>query len=395
MLVADLSMDTGSGSGHFLISMGVNVLFKYTSPISRVFFQFLVATIAWLGLSNPLSAAGVPVEVESVSRADLIQLVPVTGTVTTPRHAALSTSVEGLIESLHVDIGDKVKRGDVLVSLDDELAQLELQGVRAAVKEAEEELADAQRRYREAQRLIDQKNISQSVYDDRKAAVRIQQATLERRQAEAAHQQGMVERHQVKAPFDGVISEREVAEGEWATPGSPLLILVDSQQLFIDFAVSQEYFPQLTQETPVQVQLPGRSEQRFQGQITSIVPVSDRGARTFIVRAQLREQAAVTPGMSAKGSLAVNSGEQGIVVSRDAITRHPNGRITVWLVEESPDGQWLARETPVKLGNQFGQRVEIRSGLKGGEKVVVRGNNTLQDGQQVAIQSSSQFSQTD
>ncbi|MDX1695824.1 MAG: efflux RND transporter periplasmic adaptor subunit [Ketobacteraceae bacterium] len=349
----------------------------------------MVATIAWLGLVNPLSAAGVPVEVEPVRRADLIQLVPVTGTVTTPRYASLSTSVEGLIEALHVDIGDQVKQGDVLVSLDDELAQLELQGARAAVREAEEELADAQRRYREAQRLIQQNNISQSVYDEREAAVRISQAALERRQAEAAHQQATVARYQVKAPFAGVISEREVAEGEWATPGAPLLVLVDSQQLFIDFAVSQEYFPQLTQETPVQVQLPGRSEQRFQGQITSIVPVSDRSARTFIVRARLNEPAAVTPGMSAKGSLAVNSGEEGIVVSRDAITRHPNGRISVWLVEKSEDGQWLARETPVKLGQQFGQQVEVRSGLKGGEKVVVRGNNTLQDGQQVAIQSSS------
>ena len=364
-------------------------MFNYTSPISSACFRFLVATIAWLGLVNPLSAAGVPVEVEPVRRADLIQLVPVTGTVTTPRYASLSTSVEGLIEALHVDIGDQVKQGDVLVSLDDELAQLELQGARAAVREAEEELADAQRRYREAQRLIQQNNISQSVYDEREAAVRISQAALERRQAEAAHQQATVARYQVKAPFAGVISEREVAEGEWATPGAPLLVLVDSQQLFIDFAVSQEYFPQLTQETPVQVQLPGRSEQRFQGQITSIVPVSDRSARTFIVRARLNEPAAVTPGMSAKGSLAVNSGEEGIVVSRDAITRHPNGRISVWLVEKSEDGQWLARETPVELGQQFGQRVEVRSGLKGGEKVVVRGNNTLQDGQQVAIQSSS------
>ena len=88
--------------------------------------------------------------------------------------------------------------------------------------------------------------------------------------------------------------------------------------------------------------------------------------------------------MSVRGRLRLDTGRQGVAVSRDAMLRFPDGRITVWVVDgggETP----VVRERIVQVGLEFDGLVEITSGLVEGERVVTRGNETLQDGQAVDI----------
>ena len=92
----------------------------------------------------------------------------------------------------------------------------------------------------------------------------------------------------------------------------------------------------------------------------------------------------LTPGMSAAGLLEAADRRRAVVVSRDALLRHPDGRITVWVVEgEAPTA--TVRERRVEIGLAFDGRVAIRSGLEAGTRVVVEGNEALQQGQQVSI----------
>ena len=122
------------------------------------------------------------------------------------------------------------------------------------------------------------------------------------------------------------------------------------------------------------------------GRIQAIVPVKDPGARTFLVRvvAADRPEPQVTPGMSARGVLRLDSGRTGLVVSRDALLRYPDGRQVVWVVDGSADLP-AVRERQVETGLMFDGQVEILSGLDAGATVVIRGNEALQDGQAVSI----------
>ena len=94
----------------------------------------------------------------------------------------------------------------------------------------------------------------------------------------------------------------------------------------------------------------------------------------------------MTPGMSARVNVSLRTGQRGTVVSRDAIIRYPDGRITVWVLEKNGE-KALVRERKVAIGIAFEGFVQIRSGLKEGERVVVRGNESLQDGQAVQLAS--------
>lgn len=327
-----------------------------------------------------------PVVVATAEVREVTELVPVSGTVSSPRVARLSTEVAGRVEQVLVEAGDHVDVGAPLLRLDGALAQLALEAVQAATEQARAELADARRRLADAERLARARGIAQTEVRARQTEVRSDTAALRLRQAEQRTAAERLRRHELQAPFEGVISRKLTEAGEWVTPGDPVLELLAVRGLRVDFRVPQGYFPRIGQATPVELRLdalPGRS---LPGRIGEIVPVSDPSARTFLVRVYPEaDDLPLTPGMSASGTLRLRTGERRVVVSRDVLIRHPDGRLTVWVVQG--DGpQPTVAERQVDTGLAFDGLVAVTDGLEAGERVVVEGNEALQQGQRVAVQ---------
>ena len=343
-----------------------------------------------LSLVLPIATyAQAPVRVETVSDQLIVSQVNVTGTVTSPRTAVLSTAVAGLVAELTTDEGHRVTVGDPLLRLDAELAQLALERALAEVLQRETDLADARRRFTEAEKVGEQRGIARTQIESLRAEVTSDEAALVASQAAAREQQAIVERHTLRAPFAGVISQRFTELGEWVNPGNGLLELVATENLRFDFQVGQDNFAALSPQTPVDISLDAAPGQLVAGRVDTIVPVKNPNARTFLIRvlaedSEVSDALRITPGMSVRGQLNVDAGRSGIAVSRDAILRFPDGRITVWVVDTAGDTP-VVREQLITVGFEFSGRVEITSGLSVGDLVVVRGNETLQDGQEVTV----------
>jgi len=346
-------------------------------------------TALTLLLFSIAAVAQAPVRVEPVSERLIVSQINVTGTVTSPRTAVLSTAVAGIVAELTIDEGHRVETGDPLLVLDSELAQLSLDRARAEVQQREIAVADARRRFTEAEKVGSQRGIAQTQIESLRAEVTSNEAALAASRAAAREQQAIVERHTLRAPFAGVISERLAELGEWVNPGNGLLELVATENLRFDFRVGQENFAALTPETPVEITLDAVPDQTVPGRVAAIVPVKNPGARTFLVRvvaenADTENALHITPGMSARGKLNVDAGRNGIAVSRDAILRFPDGRVTVWVVDSGEDVP-VVREQIIRTGFEFNGMVEVTDGLSVGDLVVVRGNETLQEAQAVSI----------
>jgi RND family efflux transporter MFP subunit len=298
--------------------------------------------------------------------------------------ALLSAAVEGLVTDVRVDVGDRVGRGDVLAALDVELAQIELRAARAAARQTAEELRDAERRLEEARSLVADRIFPESEVEALVAEVAVDAAALERLQAEADRRAALVERHRIRAPFPGVISRKLIEAGGWLAPGTEAFELVATDDLRLDFQVAQEYLSRVDAGTAVRVSV-GAGSESASGRVLAVVPVTDPTARTFLVRVVVDDGALdLTPGMSARATLTLDTGRNGVLVPRDALLRFPDGRVTVWVVE-TVDGSPRVAERQVELGVVSGGRVEIRSGIRPGTRVVVRGNEALQEGQRVRI----------
>lgn len=325
------------------------------------------------------------VVVETAERAELVQQVEVRGSVTAPRTAQVSSSVAGLLSRVEVQEGDRVAAGQRIARLDGELDALALDVARAATAEAEAQLADARRRLDEARRIGADFFPAEEIRT-RETVVETARATLARRQAEQARQQAVLARHEIKAPFAGIVSTRHRQIGEWIAPGEALIELVDLGGLQLEFALPQALYGRVGPRSTLEVRLDADPQRVHPGRVRAVIPVNDATARTFAVRAVLDGDAPpLTPGMSARATLRLPSGRDGVTVPRDALNRHADGRVTVWVLRDDA-GTLRVREQRVALGETAGDRVAVAEGLNGGEQVVVRGNEALRDGQPVTPQ---------
>lgn len=338
---------------------------------------------------SAVATAQVPVQVEAVSARTIVEQVNVTGTVTSPRTAVLSSSVAGLVTDIAVDEGRRVKKGEAILQLDAELPRLALQRSKVEVRQRETVLADAQRRFAEAQSVGPERGVAQTRIDSLSAEVASAEAALAVARIAVREQAALLARHKVNAPFAGVIRERFTELGEWVSPGDGLFELVAMDDLRFDFRVSQNFFGNIKEDTAVEITLDSLPDQTLSGKISAIVPIKDPGSRTFLVRTlananEAIESLAISPGMSASARFSLDTGRTGTAVSRDSIVRYPDGRMTVWIVK-TVDGLPTVSEQAVRSGVEFDGFIEIKEGLADGDRVVSRGNESLQNDQIVNI----------
>jgi RND family efflux transporter MFP subunit len=333
-----------------------------------------------------LGAAQVaPVELANVERRGIVETLRLTGSLTSPNTARLSPDVEGRLVSLAVDAGARVEAGAELFKLDDELARLELAQAVAAEHEAEADLADARRRVIEVRKLVADGSFPESEARSLEALVTRNLAILERRRAERAYAAATLERHTLRAPFRGVIAAREADPGERVDTDSNVLLLVAIDRLQLDLRVPQQYFMRIEIGTPMTLGLDALPGKKLETSVSRVVPVSDPEARTFLVRAEVSNaEGRLTPGMSVRAVLRIGTNREAEVVPRDALIRYPDGRTIVWVAVVEGDS-YVVRERLVKTGLSFDDSVEIVEGLDAGERVVVRGNEALSDGQSVRL----------
>jgi RND family efflux transporter MFP subunit len=325
-----------------------------------------------------------PVAVAEATRAAIVDPVRLNGTVVSPRVARVSGEVEGRVARMEVALGDPVEAGAPLVRLDRDFGRLDLDAAAAETREARARLADARRRLEDGERLAADDTLPRNEVEVRRLAVRRAEARLARLETAEAYQRERLARHVIRAPFAGVVAERIAEAGEWVEPGTAVVELVATDRLLVEVPVPQRYFGAVTEDATARLRFDAAPGRTVPAEVAARVPVSDPTARTF--RLRLRPEAeglALTPGMSARVTLRLETGEEGITIPRDALVRYPDGRTTVWVVE--PGDPPTVAERQVRIGRSFDGRIVVTGGLGAGTRVVTRGNEALSPGQQVRL----------
>ena len=148
--------------------------------------------------------------------------------------------------------------------------------------------------------------------------------------------------------------------------------------------MAQEFLAAIKNVEQATVILDPLQSSPLEAKIDVVVPVKDPVSRTFLTRLTFDDpESLASPGMSGKAVLKVRPARpQSVSIPRDAVTRYPDGSATVWTIREE-GGRQIARSVPVVTSGSLGETVEVTKGLKGGEQVVVRGNEGLSDADEV------------
>ncbi len=371
----------------------ISVLSGGSAMTNQLVSAVMVAVVALVASSAVWAQrAPAPVVVAKAKVMAVSDTVQLPGTVVASRTAKLSSAIGGLVKSVSVDFGDRVKSGDTVVALDNAQAQLVLEQAKAAVQEAQANLTEKRRLLRVGRNLTRRGVLTKNQADTRRAEVLIAQAGLKRLLAVQASALDSLNRHRIVAPFAGVIAEKFVESGEWVSPGTAIVELIANQDVLVDVSLPQKYFSQLSDQTRFALTIDAIPGRTVMGQRAALSPVSDPTMRTFKLRVSLpadvnETMPGIAPGMSAQVTLTLTSDAQSVVVPRDSVVRKAGGRTTVWVAQmlAGDDGFATVTEKTVRIGNSFDENVVVFSGLKAIDRVVVSGNESLREKQKVRI----------
>ncbi|MDX1678179.1 efflux RND transporter periplasmic adaptor subunit [Arsukibacterium sp.] len=360
-----------------------NWIVAYCPPLKGPLLTFILLLSMVSAQAQAQDKQPVPVRVAMPAAQTVGQQLQLTGTLTARQHARLSARTDGLVSRVRVDAGDKVSEGQVLLELDPALATEQLKQLQAAAQVTAADLTETARLVNEAEQLTLQKLFPQTELELRQANYARAKALHQQAQAAVAQQQEVLARHKLIAPFAGVIAAKLTDAGEWVSLGTPVLELVALSPLHLDVQMPQEHFQTLDQLQQIKVQSDMQPGTELQANIIATVPVIDASARSFLVRLQLQQssQLQLLPGTSASATFNMTTrSEHSVVVPADAILRHPDGSFSVFIVRDN-----TAYRRLVTVGRRNGKEVEVEDGLTADEAVVIRGNETLRDGQPVNI----------
>lgn len=262
------------------------------------------------------------------------QNLVLTGTIEAKQRAQLAPLESGRVLKLNVEIGDEVIAGQSLLTLDNKLATLEVEGAKASLNAAEVNQQEAKRLYKEVLQLSKQQLVAETLISERAASLANATAQLARASATLSLQQELLNRHTLNAPFSGVIAMRNVDIGEWITQQTAVLTLVAQDDLRLSVAIPQQYYNRLAKQAnvPVTVLPDSMDIQPIVAVLNRFVPVSDPTTRTFMAQIDLPQDAGLVAGMSARAQISLpNSNQSAIILPRSAIKQHPDGGSSVFI----------------------------------------------------------------
>ncbi len=316
------------------------------------------------------------VEVAKVKTMPLQDDAQAVGSLKSRQSVILRPEVAGRVAELAFADGARVRKGQLLLRLDDTLQKAEL-------SQAEAQLSIARANLKRNQELVAENFVAQRVLDESRASLQVAEAQV-------ALAQARLGRMRIVAPFDGTVGIRTVNLGDYVKDGADLVNLEDTSTLFVDFRMPERYQGQLAVGQGVKVQidaLPGRD---FTAKVQALDPLVDANGRSVLVRASLVPAAGANlrPGMFARVTTVFSVNDAALVVPEEAIVPQGNRQVVFKLASEGEGeaAKSVVRRTEVQLGVRRGSQVQIVSGLREGDTVVVAGQQRLQrDGMAVRV----------
>jgi RND family efflux transporter MFP subunit len=235
------------------------------------------------------------------------------GAVPAENNSSLSAQISAVIEQFHVDTGYKVKKGDLLVTLNCKENRLKLKQASANLNAEKAQLTNAKSQFIQAKKLNKQGNISKEIYNQREAEENRLKATVENRKAAKSLAQINVDRCQIKAPFDGYITRRDASVGELTQPGTALLQLISKTNNIVEVKINNRLLNSFSQGKNYQFVFNNKS---YALKVEFILPVLDKATRNHIARLSFVSEHAIT-------------GSVGKVKWQDAISSIPSSYIVL------------------------------------------------------------------
>ncbi len=292
------------------------------------------------------------------------------GVVKSDKTALLLPESAGVINSVLVKAGDKVRKGQKLARLDAAI-------VRSRIAEVRTSLELATTIFEKQERLWNKKIGSEVEYlqsKNRKESLESALKTL----------QSQLSMSTVKAPYAGTIDEIFLHAGEMASPMRPMFRIVNNGIVYLESEVSENHISDVHVHSPVEVVFPSLGD-TIEAQIDEVSGYINPENRSFKVKVHLdRSDIKLFPNLLASMKIRDYEKKNAVVIKSSLIQQSPDGRDYIYLLKEAIEG-FSVEKRFIDIGKEYMGRTEVLSGLKKGEKIIDKGARTVRNGQEVEV----------
>ena len=329
------------------------------------------------------NSPAIAVKVNQVEAGGNSPFLSVSGKIQASNSADLSTRMMGYVNKVYVNVGDQVKKGQLLVSINNADLQAKRAQVNAGITEATAAFNNAQKDYNRFLNLFADNSASQKELDDITANFEMAKARLEAAKQMKNEVNAQFTYSNITAPFDGIVTSKNVEEGNMANPGIPLISMETPGDFEVMAMVPETEISDIKTGTTVDV-LVKSINQTIQGKVKEVSTSAKNTGGQYLVKIDLdKTDANVLSGMFTTVQFPVERKAKSsmVLVPTEAIVT--NGQLSgVYTVSQSNTAllRWL------RLGRTFGDQVEVLSGLNADEAYIVSAEGKLFNGAKITIQ---------
>jgi len=319
---------------------------------------------------KPASGKGVPVFVQELQPERFSHFVKSNGTVQAVHDAFISPETSGQITTIHVDEGDRVREGALLVSLKTNI-------LRSNIREVETNLELARKTFEKQKRLWADSVGSEMQYLEAKN----RKESLENRLSTLKEQ---LEMSRIRAPFDGVVEDISQKVGELGSPGLRLLHLVNLKQLKVETEITEQYIANVQEGDTVQIHFPAYPDMVKTVPIARKGSVIDKESRTFTVEARMHNpDERIKPNQISVVHVRDYLNPNALKVPSNVIKEDMKGAYL--FVVRQQQGQPVAKKVYIQTGESFNNSTLLAGGVQAGDRVITSGYTQVSDGTRLNI----------
>lgn len=295
----------------------------------------------------------------------------------------LSFKVAGTIQVLNVKVGQKIKAGQLIASVEASDYVLQYEDAKASLRNVEAQQQNAHSNYERLRQLYENNNASLSDYEKAKTTYESTKASVNSIKKKIALAQSQINYTKIIAPRDGVIAEVLTEVNENTSPGRPIVRLDSGKELEVKVAIPEVFIAKVKTRDTVQMRFSSKPEKAFKGLVSEVAFTASRGKTTYPVAIRIvGEDKAIRPSMTCDVTFvfADNQKASKMVVPAISVMQDAQGKRHVFVVKQE-----RVTKKMVKVGELNEQGIEILAGLQEGEKVVTAGVSKLKDQQKIKL----------
>lgn len=322
----------------------------------------------------------VNVRVQDVEIKSLRPFLETIGTLNPNEEVVVSSEVDGILREVRVDNGTAVSKGLLLSVIDDTDYSLEVKRAEAALRQAHATYENTKLEFGRKQLLYKEQLVTQQQFDDVSTRLSLADADVERAKAVLSLAKQKLIKTRIYSPISGYVKEKKVSAGDYVKNGTNLFVIIQNNPLKLNFTVTEKDVGKLRKGQDVTFRVDAFPGREFKGKVNNIYPSLEEKTRTLQVEALVpNPDNALKPGLFAHVVLYTGAERNTVLVPIISLL-YEGETIKVFVIDGG-----RARERFVKVGQKYGEMMEIVEGLKAGETVVIAGQQNLSEGVKVNV----------